>query len=43
MWRVARVPPRAGLAKVLGIILVAGVGMPIGREGPLVHIAGIVA
>ena len=33
---------RTGAAKFLGLVLVSGVGMPIGREGPLVHIAGII-
>ena len=31
------------VAKVAGLTLMAGVGMPVGREGPLVHIAGIIA
>ena len=31
------------LAKVLGLVLMCGAGMPVGREGPLVHIAGSIA
>jgi chloride channel 2 len=33
---------RTLVAKVVGLVIMAGVGMPIGREGPLVHIAGII-
>ena len=31
------------IAKVIGLVLMCGAGMPVGREGPLVHIAGIIA
>jgi H+/Cl- antiporter ClcA len=31
------------LAKVIGVVLMCGAGMPVGREGPLVHIAGSIA
>jgi|EP01046_Picozoa_sp_COSAG06_P036750 H+/Cl- antiporter ClcA len=31
------------LAKVMGLVLMCGAGMPVGREGPLVHIAGSIA
>ncbi len=34
---------KAGIVKVLGLSLGAGVGLNIGREGPFVHIAGILA
>lgn len=30
-------------AKVVGLVLMCGAGMPVGREGPLVHIAGAIA
>ena len=31
------------VAKVLGLVLMIGAGMPVGREGPLVQIAGAIA
>ena len=30
-------------AKIIGLVLMCGAGMPVGREGPLVHIAGSIA
>ena len=34
---------RTVCAKVIGLVLMCGAGMPVGREGPLVHIAGSIA
>ena len=31
------------IAKFIGLVLMCGAGMPVGREGPLVHIAAIIA
>jgi H+/Cl- antiporter ClcA len=35
--------PRVGLAKLLGLVAAQGAGLSVGREGPFVHVASVLA